>query len=382
MMSAQGLFAMRYPPDSRLVSIHENVCRSPPLRPDDTLVEIITICMEHPTLPNLDKTDEIIRALTHPLLIHSFDSEFAGVTWETRTVLIDTIEAKFDVLLEHLPRDKFQYREVGGKRFFVRSRREEFFERRMINELGDSIIVHGHDKNVEHLVVKVPIYLDDNIRKCFNITRTSCLRMCQEIMCCMRKIIDEQTWQLQCWECMPGRYNRDDPQWRGGNGDADIQTALALSAAEALRAPAAAVPPTARTDDHFWSDNDDLDIQAGAPAARGAPADRTDGDFGSDNDDPDIQAAIIASLEDQPAAPAAVSPAAPAVVSPAAPAAVSRTCLVCFEETDDDLLAIIPCGHRCVCNVCAPILVINRKRCPVCRGKITRCIRIFDCGRL
>jgi hypothetical protein len=55
---------------------------------------------------------------------------------------------------------------------------------------------------------------------------------------------------------------------------------------------------------------------------------------------------------------------------------------VCFEETDDDLLAIIPCGHRCVCNVCAPILVLSRKRCPVCRGKITRSIRIFDCGRL
>lgn len=300
---------MLYPPDTRLADIHLEVCRSPPLSPNETLVEIMTRCMEHPTLPNLEETDKIILALTHPCKIMC---EFAGVTSETRNVLINIIEAKFDVLLEHLPHDKFKYSEVDGNLLFVQSRLAEFFEGRKIEEK----------------VVYEPIYLEDKIRKSFN--RCTCLTMCKDIMWCMRSIINEQTWQLQCWEWMPGRYNRDHPHWQ--MCDADMQTALSLSAAEALRAPAAAVAPAARTDHHFWSDDDDAHIQA----------------------------AINASLSDQPAA-------APAAVSSDAP------CVVCNET--HDLFAIVPCGHVCVCKTCAEKL--SGQRCPLCRCKIEQFMQLF-----
>ena len=345
-MSAQGIFAMPYHPDSRVVNIHEEVCRSTPLSPDDTLVEVFEILMQHPTLPNLDKTEQIMRALKHPFL-----HEFARETCETRTALFGAIKKNLPVLLEHLPaNDKFEYRQDHtGQWVFVR-------------------------------LIDVSTSLEGRITKLSNSQVTKLLTMCQDIISHIKARINDQTWQLHCWECMPGRYNRYHPQWRRGNGDADIQTALALSAADALRAPAAAIAPAAYTDDHFGSDNDDPNIQAAIiaslskePAA--APVARTDHHFGSDENDADMQAAINASLSDQPAAD-------PVSVSPAAPAAVSRTCLVCFEETDDDLLAITPCGHKCVCDVCAPKLVITKQRCPVCRGKITRCIRIFECGRL
>jgi hypothetical protein len=174
--------------------------------------------MEHPTLPNLEETDKIILALTHPCKIMC---EFAGVTSETRNVLINIIEAKLDVLLEHLPHDQFKYSDVDGNLLFVQSRLAEFFEGRKIEEI----------------VVYVPIYLEDKIRKSFN--RCTCLHMCKDIMSCMRSIINEQRWQLQCWECMPGRYNRDHPHWQ--MCDADIQAAITASLSDQPAAAPAAV---------------------------------------------------------------------------------------------------------------------------------------------
>ena len=50
---------MPCPPDSKLADIHVEVCRRPPLRSDDTLVKVFEIIMQHPTLPNLDKTEKI-----------------------------------------------------------------------------------------------------------------------------------------------------------------------------------------------------------------------------------------------------------------------------------------------------------------------------------
>jgi hypothetical protein len=307
---------MSYPPDQRLVDINKKVCRSPPLSPDNTLVEVFEIVMQQPTLPNLNETEKIMLALTHPLL-----QQFTGETCQTRIALCCVIKAKLAVLLQHVPpNDRFVPLEHSRKVVFVR-------------------------------LINVRTSLEGHITKLLNSQVTTFLTMCQDIIVRIKARINEQTWELRFWKFAPGRYDPEHVQWGSWNSDADIQTALALSAAEALRAPAAAVAPAARTDDDFGSDNGDAD--------------------------PNIQAAIIASL-----APAAVSSAAApaAVSSAAAPAAVSSAavssdapCVVCNET--HDLFAIVPCGHVCVCKKCADKL--SGKRCPLCRGSIEHFMQLF-----
>ena len=46
-------------------------------------------------------------------------------------------------------------------------------------------------------------------------------------------------------------------------------------------------------------------------------------------------------------------------------------CRVCFENNLE--IAFVPCGHFCVCNVCAARLV----RCPICNQTYEKALRIF-----
>ncbi len=48
-------------------------------------------------------------------------------------------------------------------------------------------------------------------------------------------------------------------------------------------------------------------------------------------------------------------------------------CSVCLQALD--LLAIVPCGHRCVCEACAATLT---QGCPLCRRPIKTCIQVYD----
>uniref|UniRef100_A0A6T8P6T5 RING-type domain-containing protein n=2 Tax=Hemiselmis andersenii TaxID=464988 RepID=A0A6T8P6T5_HEMAN len=50
-----------------------------------------------------------------------------------------------------------------------------------------------------------------------------------------------------------------------------------------------------------------------------------------------------------------------------------RECVVCFGEGNQE--CIVPCGHRCVCGVCAPMV----ERCPVCMVEICE-PRFMDAG--
>ena len=46
-------------------------------------------------------------------------------------------------------------------------------------------------------------------------------------------------------------------------------------------------------------------------------------------------------------------------------------CVICLER--EAVVAFIPCGHRCACEVCAPSL----RSCPICRQPVREAKRIF-----
>ena len=60
-----------------------------------------------------------------------------------------------------------------------------------------------------------------------------------------------------------------------------------------------------------------------------------------------------------------------------APAALAegRECVVCLEEERSHVL--VPCGHACVCEVCARSVVASTKECPVCRSHCEKIIKVF-----
>ena len=52
-------------------------------------------------------------------------------------------------------------------------------------------------------------------------------------------------------------------------------------------------------------------------------------------------------------------------------------CCVCLKKlAARTLLALVPCGHRCVCVDHAADTV--GRPCPICRAKVTDAIRVFD----
>jgi hypothetical protein len=55
----------------------------------------------------------------------------------------------------------------------------------------------------------------------------------------------------------------------------------------------------------------------------------------------------------------------------------NSTCCICHESKNrHELFALVPCGHRCVCGVCASLMM--NKPCPLCRTETTMAIRVFD----
>jgi serine/threonine protein kinase len=52
-------------------------------------------------------------------------------------------------------------------------------------------------------------------------------------------------------------------------------------------------------------------------------------------------------------------------------------CCICFErKLLSELLALVPCGHRCVCENHASYIIGNP--CPMCRAEAVQAIRVFD----
>jgi len=52
--------------------------------------------------------------------------------------------------------------------------------------------------------------------------------------------------------------------------------------------------------------------------------------------------------------------------------AAQATCVVCIDRAP--VIALRPCGHRCVCEEC----VESVKECPLCRALVEGALRVFD----
>lgn len=78
-------------------------------------------------------------------------------------------------------------------------------------------------------------------------------------------------------------------------------------------------------------------------------------------------AAIAATANVAAASSAACAPCAPCAV----PEPTASECVVCLDAPASH--AFVPCGHQCVCQSCASLLV----ECPKCRATAVLCIRVY-----
>ena len=72
---------------------------------------------------------------------------------------------------------------------------------------------------------------------------------------------------------------------------------------------------------------------------------------------------------------------APPAQAPPPPAL--KECCVCLDDVAQaDLLLLMPCAHRCVCQACADALMAilppAPRRCPKCREPVWRASRVFE----
>jgi len=58
--------------------------------------------------------------------------------------------------------------------------------------------------------------------------------------------------------------------------------------------------------------------------------------------------------------------------------AESSTCAVCL--TEPAFMALVPCGHKCVCTGCCTRLRSESAKCPICRARIHAAIHVHDAG--
>ena len=60
-----------------------------------------------------------------------------------------------------------------------------------------------------------------------------------------------------------------------------------------------------------------------------------------------------------------------------------KECCVCFLDIQlDELLLLMPCGHRCVCQACADALLAlpppALRLCPKCRKAVIGAVHVYD----
>jgi serine/threonine protein kinase len=53
----------------------------------------------------------------------------------------------------------------------------------------------------------------------------------------------------------------------------------------------------------------------------------------------------------------------------------SQSCVVCLENVRNH--ACIPCGHKVLCEECAPNIE-QQGKCPICRAEVTYCTKIYE----
>ena len=55
--------------------------------------------------------------------------------------------------------------------------------------------------------------------------------------------------------------------------------------------------------------------------------------------------------------------------------ASALACVVCFQNHSE--FAVVPCGHRCLCETCAQTVQSKYDSCPMCRNPVSMIIRIY-----
>ena len=59
-----------------------------------------------------------------------------------------------------------------------------------------------------------------------------------------------------------------------------------------------------------------------------------------------------------------------------------KECCICYNNIAvNELLAFVPCGHRCVCSGCVKKIVsgnITKRKCPLCRKKVKEVMVVYD----
>lgn len=86
---------------------------------------------------------------------------------------------------------------------------------------------------------------------------------------------------------------------------------------------------------------------------------------------PPMPAALLGRSSPLPAVHATPPPSPP-------PSEPANECVICCDARRE--VALIPCGHRSMCNACADqfFKAQAQRRCPVCRGKVKGSLRVFD----
>ena len=59
-----------------------------------------------------------------------------------------------------------------------------------------------------------------------------------------------------------------------------------------------------------------------------------------------------------------------------------KECCICYNNIAvNELLAFVPCGHRCVCSECVKKIVsgnITKRKCPMCRKRVKEAMIVYD----
>ena len=56
-----------------------------------------------------------------------------------------------------------------------------------------------------------------------------------------------------------------------------------------------------------------------------------------------------------------------------------NTCVICQDNVS--IMAVIPCGHLCLCNECSEVCMggqNGQRTCPICRGNMQSVLRIYS----
>jgi hypothetical protein len=102
---------------------------------------------------------------------------------------------------------------------------------------------------------------------------------------------------------------------------------------------------------------------------------------------PPLAAAMQPSAAPAPAPPAlqpavTLQPAVAPAPAPPPPPPLEKECCICFTPTlVTELRLLLPCGHRCLCEQCAGVLMAKpaaTRKCPLCDEAVTGVMRVFD----